>query len=179
MYMYVYVQAVSCGESLAITCTHLLSSSSSTLIVCAKLKQSQVFERGGIYGIDEHCKIEAVQWIRTRGHLFTEWALFQCTSNNELNRIHPKRWFRRTVKQEFNIIHSSHEVMPTIRSLACGACEHMHIASQYSAQLLYLHWGRKMLVFLGQRRGFSTAKGYDSFIVLLRLDVEPQPVPTG
>ena len=32
-----------------------------TSIASAKLKQSQLFERGGTYGIDDACKIEAVQ----------------------------------------------------------------------------------------------------------------------
>ena len=47
-----YVQAVSCHESLATTCTHLLLSLS-TLIARVKLKQSQVFEHRGTYGIDD------------------------------------------------------------------------------------------------------------------------------
>ena len=66
-----YVQAVSCHESLSTTCTHLLSSSSSTPNACAILKQSQVFERRGTYGIDDalqnqSCPIK----IRAWRHLF-------------------------------------------------------------------------------------------------------------
>ena len=59
------MQAVLCHEGQRARC----SSSWSTPIAYAKLKQSQLFERDDVYGIDDACKIEAVQLIRTRGHL--------------------------------------------------------------------------------------------------------------
>ena len=42
------------------------------VIVCAKLKQSQLFEHGSIYGINDTLQIEVVHWTRMRGHLFME-----------------------------------------------------------------------------------------------------------
>ena len=57
-----YDQAALCRESLAATCTS--SSVSSTPIASAKLKQSQLFERCGIYDTLQN------QWIRMRGHIY-------------------------------------------------------------------------------------------------------------
>ena len=39
-------------------------------IACAILKQSQLFERGGTYEVDDASQIEAVQWIRTQALIY-------------------------------------------------------------------------------------------------------------
>ena len=49
------------ADSVTYKMTKLCRVMSSTPIALAKSKQSQLFERSGIYGIDDACKIEAVQ----------------------------------------------------------------------------------------------------------------------